>query len=233
LLGVAFADFLRGVQMNAAHDVTGGFFDLLSPYALLGWLTTLTLFALHGACFLVLRTEGDVALRAQRLTRVLAPLAGLLALAFVTWTSQVRGGAVSLLLAAALVLALLAAAVRGEHPARAFACTSTAAALLPVWVFAALYPDVLPARNGAALSLTLTNASSSHYTLVVMTVVAAIFLPVVLAYTAWTYWVFRARVTGDSVVGDGYGGMAHVVSSAAESAREVFGTHSDEPPVRT
>jgi len=132
LLGVAFADFLRGVQMNAAHDVTGGFFDLLSPYALLGWLTTLTLFALHGACFLVLRTEGDVALRAQRLTRVLAPLAGLLALAFVTWTSQVRGGAVSLLLAAALVLALLAAAVRGEHPARAFACTSTAAALLPV-----------------------------------------------------------------------------------------------------
>jgi len=233
LLGVAFADFLRGVQMNAAHDVTGGFFDLLTPYALLGGLTTLTLFALHGACFLVLRTEGDVALRAQRLTRVLAPLAGLLALAFVAWTSQVRGGAVSLVLGAALVVALLVAAGRGEHPARAFACTSTAAALVPVWVFAALYPDVLPARNGAALSLTLSNASSSHYTLVVMTVVAAIFLPLVLAYTAWTYWVFRARVTGDSVVGDGYGGLAHVVSSAAESARGVLGGYSDEPPVRT
>jgi cytochrome d ubiquinol oxidase subunit II len=73
--------------------------------------------------------------------------------------------------------------------------------LVPIWVFACLWPDVLPARNSAALSLTIHNASSSHYTLTVMTVVAVIFTPIVIAYQAWTYWVFRARVGLASVGG--------------------------------
>lgn len=232
LLGVAFADFLRGVEMDAAHDMTSGFFSLLTPYALLGGLTSLALFALHGSRFLVLRTEGDVAVRARALTRWLGPLTAVLAVTSVLWTSQVRGGAVSLALGVVLVGGILLAARPDAEPRRAFAGTSLATALLPVWAFAALYPDVLPARNDAALSLTIHNASSSPYTLGAMTVVVAVFLPVVITYTAWSYWVFRARVTGTTVGGDGYGGAAHLVASASASAREVLGARPDEPPAR-
>src|SRR5689334_14011868 len=76
LLGVAFADFVRGVEMNSDHVITGGFFDLLSPYALLGGLVTLTLFLFHGAVYLALRTEGRVGERAEHIARLIAPLTG-------------------------------------------------------------------------------------------------------------------------------------------------------------
>ena len=235
LLGVTFADFLRGVRLDAAHEMTGGFFDLLTPYALLGGLVTLSLFALHGACFLTLRTEGPVAVRSRRLARTLGPVACGLALLLVGWTTQVRGDLVTALLGGTIVLALLfaTAAVHREQAGRAFTGTALGALLVPVWAFSALWPDVLPASNGAALSLTVKAASSSHYTLSVMTVVTVVFLPVVLAYTAWTYWVLRARVTGTSVLGDGYGAVADLVASAHASAREVVGPLPVEPPPRT
>jgi cytochrome bd ubiquinol oxidase subunit II len=224
LLGVAFADFVRGVKMDSGHNMTGGFFDLLSPYALLGGVVTLTLFAFHGAVFLALRTEGPVATAADGIARRLAPFTGTAAVAFLAWTTQVRGGALSWVLAAVIAVAFLAgvgALYRRRHGV-AFASTALVCLLVPVWVFACLWPDVLPARNSAALSLTVHNASSSHYTLVVMTVVALIFTPIVLAYQAWTYWIFRARVGAASVGGDGYGGSAvdrlrHKAASVAVS----------------
>jgi len=226
LLGVAFANFVRGVQMNADHQMTDGFFALLTPYALLGGLTTLSLFAFHGATFLALRTRGEVAERAYLLTRLLGPAAGVLGAGFVLWTSQVRGGALSFVLGAVVVLALLTAifAARAGRELIAFTATAVTAALVPIWLFSALWPNVLPARNNAGWSLTVHNASSSHYTLVVMTVVALIFTPVVLAYQAWAYWVFRARVTGELAAGHGYGPRADaVLDKAARSARATLG----------
>jgi cytochrome d ubiquinol oxidase subunit II len=208
LLGVAFADFVRGVKMDAGHNMTGGFFDLLSPYALLGGVVTLTLFAFHGAVFLALRTDGPVAAAAEKIARRIAPVTGTAAVGFLAWTTQVRGGALSFLLAAVIAVAFLSG-VAGLYRRRygaAFASTSLVCLLVPVWVFACLWPNVLPARNSAALSLTVHNASSSHYTLVVMTVVALIFTPIVLAYQAWTYWVFRARIGVASLGADGHGG---------------------------
>jgi len=106
-----------------------------------------------------------------------------------------------------------------QRPGLAFAASSVAVGLVPIWVFSALWPNVLPARNNPVFSLTVYNASSSFYTLRVMTVVALLFTPIVLAYQAWTYWVFRARVTGADVAGDAYG----LVARARESARETFG----------
>jgi cytochrome bd ubiquinol oxidase subunit II len=210
LLGVAFADFVRGVKMDSGHNMTGGFFDLLSPYALLGGVVTLTLFAFHGAVFLGLRTEGPVADAAGIIARRLAPVTGVAAVAFLLWTTQVRGGVVSWLLAAVVAVAYLASvrALFLDRLGLAFSASALVCLLIPVWVFACLWPNVLPARNNAALSLTVHNASSSHYTLVVMTIVALIFTPIVLAYQAWTYWIFRARVGVASVGGDGYGGSA-------------------------
>ncbi len=229
LLGVAFADFLRGVKMNASHDMIGGFWDLVTPYALLGGLVTLTLFAMHGALFLTLRTDGEVRDMARSLARSLTLPTGIVAVAFIVWTSQVRGASVSFVLGAVIVVAFLAAvrATYAGRPGLAFSASSVAVALVPIWVFAALWPDVLPARNNPAFSLTVYNADSSPYTLRVMTVVALIFTPIVLAYQAWTYWVFRARVTGADVSGDGYGGsLGNVVSRARDSARETLGTTS-------
>src|SRR6266545_6209523 len=110
LLGVAFADFLRGVKLNSARDMTGGFWDLVTPYALLGGLVTLTLFLFHGAAFLALRTEGEVSDVARSAGRTLAVPTGVIALAFVVWTSQVRGEWVSFVLGAVIVLAFLVAA---------------------------------------------------------------------------------------------------------------------------
>ena len=196
LLGVAFANFVRGVELDKQHVMTGGFFDLLSPYALLGGLTTLSLFAFHGAVFLGLRAQGPVQVAAGQLARKLAIPAFVFGGAFLFWTMGVRGGWLSKVLAVVIVIALVAA-IRAMLLGRygwSFTASSVVAALVPVWVFACLWPNVLPANNGAGLSLTVHAASSSHYTLGVMTVVALIFTPIVLAYQAWTYWVFRARV---------------------------------------
>ena len=234
LLGVAFANLLRGVRMNANHDMTSSFFSLLSPYALLGGLVTLTLFTFHGALFLTLRTTGPVREGAHRVLKVLTPVTGVLAVAFLVWTSQVRGGAVSWLIGAVIALAFVGAAAAAwmRREAVAFGLSSLSTLLVPIWLFACLWPDVLPARNHAAWSLTVHNASSTPYTLKVMTVVALVMTPIVLIYQAWTYWVFRARVTGDDVLDGGYGGSGpagaarSIVARAHESALATLG-HTD------
>jgi cytochrome bd ubiquinol oxidase subunit II len=222
LLGVAFANFIRGVALDKDHVMTGSFFDLLSPYALLGGLVTLSLFAFHGAVFLGLRTEGPVQSAAGELAKKIAAPAFVLGGAFLAWTTAVRGGWVSQLVAVVIVLALVAAIrfVVQNRWGYAFAATAVSTLLVPVWVFACLWPNVLPASNGSKFSLTVHAASSSHYTLTVMTVVALIFTPVVLAYQAWTYWVFRARVGvpvekgGDGIAARARQAAEHTVETA-------------------
>ncbi len=231
LLGVAFANFARGVTMDASHNLTGGFFALLSPYALLGGVVTLALFAFHGAVFLMLRTEGQVAESAGRVLRPLMPITGVAAVVFLIWTAQIRGGVVSWLLAAVIAVAFVASAAAAllHRVGWSFVASSLACLLVPIWLFACLWPNVLPDRVDAARSLTVHNASSSHYTLVVMSVVAVLFTPLVLAYQAWTYWVFRARVGAATVAGDGHGAPGtttaqrlrdKAVSAAAASVAE-------------
>ena len=225
LLGVAFADFMRGVKMDAGHNMIGGFFDLVTPYGLLGGVVTLTLFLFHGAVFLALRTEGEVANRAFVIARRTAPVTAVAAIGFVLWTSQVRGGWLSYLLGGVLLAAFVVsfAALLRARVGYAFSASALVCLLVPVWVFSALWPNVLPDRGNAALSLTVHNASSSHYTLAVMTVVALIFMPIVLAYQAWTYWVFRARIGLHTVAAGGYedsvvGKLRQAATSAATSS---------------
>src|SRR3954452_3956818 len=109
LLGVAFANFIRGVELDKDHVMTGSFFDLLSPYALIGGLTTLTLFAFHGAVFLGLRTEGAVQVTAGALAKKLIIPTFLLGGVFLAWSVTERGGWVSEVVAVVIVLALVAA----------------------------------------------------------------------------------------------------------------------------
>lgn len=197
LLGVAFANIVRGLQMSSQHVVTGSFWSLLNPYSLLGGVVGLLFFAFHGSVFLDLRTEGEVSERAHRWAFIIAVPLVVLAVAFLTWSAFVRRDLVSVLVSALLAVFLLSSV--GAHYLRregwSFSASAIVAMGLPVFIFASIWPDVLPARNHAAWSLTVHNASSNHYTLVVMTVVALIFTPIVLAYQGWAYWVFRARVS--------------------------------------
>ncbi|HET6209589.1 MAG TPA: cytochrome d ubiquinol oxidase subunit II [Jatrophihabitans sp.] len=231
LLGVAFANFLRGLSLDAQHTVTNGFFSLLNPFALLGGLVTLGLFLLHGAYFLTLRTDGPIRDSARRTAQLVAPVVIGLGAVFLAWASHLRGTPLSMLLAAVIAGALLAGiwASRRGRDGWAFTATAAGVLLLPIWEFSALWPNVLPARNNAANSLTVHNASSSHHTLVVMTGVALVVTPIVLAYQAWTYWVFRARVTGRDVAGSGYGPADRVLQQARESMRDTLGLDGAAP----
>jgi cytochrome d ubiquinol oxidase subunit II len=197
LWGVAFANIVQGVPIDADKEFTGTFFTLLNPYALVGGVTTLLLFLTHGAHFLALKTEGGVRDRANRIAGRVGLAAAVAAVIFLGWTLQLRGNPAALvttvLAAGALVGGILANRVRREG--WAFLGTAVTIGLAVVTLFVALYPDVMPSSTDPAYSLTVTNASSTEYTLTIMTVVAVLFVPIVLVYQGWTYWVFRKRVT--------------------------------------
>ncbi|MEH1016487.1 cytochrome d ubiquinol oxidase subunit II [Micromonospora sp. CPCC 206060] len=194
--GIAFANILRGVPLTADHEYAGGLTNLLNPYALLGGATTATLFATHGAVFIALKTVGDIRHRAAHLAVRLGVTAAALAVAFLTWTLTIRSSTTAVILAVGAAAALLGglAAARTRREGWAFTGTATAIALAVATLFAALFPNVLPSTLDAAGTLTTTNAASTAYTLKIMTWVAVIFTPIVLAYQAWTYWVFRKRI---------------------------------------
>ncbi|MGW2626816.1 cytochrome d ubiquinol oxidase subunit II [Micromonospora taraxaci] len=196
LWGVAFANILRGVPLDADHEYVGGLVDLLHPYALLGGATTLALFLTHGAVFLALKTTGDIRERAGALAVRLGVAAAVLAVGFLTWTLSIRSSTSAVVLAVGAALALLGglAAARVRREGWAFTGTAVAIGLAVATLFAALFPNVLPSTLDAAGTLTATNAASTPYTLKIMTWVAVIFTPVVLAYQGWTYWVFRKRI---------------------------------------
>jgi cytochrome d ubiquinol oxidase subunit II len=197
LWGVAFGNIVAGVPIDADKQFTGNLFTLLNPFALLGGLTTLLLFVTHGLMFLALKTEGDIRDRANALVTPVGLVTAVVAVAFLLWANAIRGDvistAIAVVAAVAFVLALLASRLRREG--WAFVGSMVTIGLAVVSLFWALFPDVMPSSTDAAFSLTTTNASSTEYTLQIMTVVAIIFVPIVLGYQLWTYWVFRRRVT--------------------------------------
>jgi cytochrome bd ubiquinol oxidase subunit II len=202
LWGVAFANIVRGVPVDAAGEYVGNLVDLLHPYALLGGLTTLALFVTHGAVFLALKTRGDIRVRANRLARRLGLPTAVTAAVFLGWTMvEVSAGPAVVALAGAAALALLAglAANRVRREGWAFTGTAVAIGLAVVALFAALFPNVLPSSLDPAYSLTTANASSTPYTLRIMTWVALVFLPLVMGYQAWSYWVFRKRIDVNNI----------------------------------
>ena len=199
LWGVAFANIVRGVPLDAAHVYTGNLATLLNWYGLLGGLVTLSLFLLHGAVFLALKTTGALRERARATAVRVAAAAVVIAAAFLILTQYSHGKPATDVTAAAAAVALLGAvyAIFRGREGWAFAGTALTLALAVATLFGDLAPDVLPSSTSPAFSLTIANASSNHYSLVVMTWVALIFTPLVLAYQGWTYWVFRKRLTSD------------------------------------
>ena len=204
LWGVAFANLVAGVPIDAKHEFTGDLLTLLTPFGLLGGITTLGLFVTHGAVFLALKTTGELRARANRIAGIAGPVTAVVAVVFLAWTQQLRGDTGSLVVSVLAALALVGAlaANRLGREGWAFLGTAVTIALAVVALFAALFPDVMPSSTNAAYSLTTSNASSTEYTLQIMTVVAVIFTPLVLLYQGWTYWVFRRRVSLDQLPHD-------------------------------
>jgi cytochrome d ubiquinol oxidase subunit II len=197
LWGVAFANIVRGVPIDETKDFTGTIFTLLNPFGLLGGIVTLLLFLTHGAMFLALKTDGDIRHRARRVAVRSGLVAAVAAVVFLVWAQVITGNAGSAVLFALAALALvggIATAYAGRE-GWAFLGTFACIALAVAGLFVSLFPDVMPSSTDPAYSLTTSNASATDYTLTVMTVVAAIFTPIVLGYQAWTYWVFRRRIS--------------------------------------
>ncbi|GHC71671.1 cytochrome d ubiquinol oxidase subunit II [Streptomyces violaceochromogenes] len=196
LWGVAFANIVRGVKIDQDFNYAGGVLDLLNPYALLGGLVTLALFTFHGTVFVGLKTVGDIRERARKLALRVGLVTALLALAFLLWTQADRGDGSSLVAMVAAVASLLVAlgAARAGREGWAFALSGLTIVAAVAMLFLTLFPNVMPSTLNPDWSLTVTNASSSPYTLKIMTWCAGIATPVVLLYQGWTYWVFRKRI---------------------------------------
>ncbi|MFD7610097.1 cytochrome d ubiquinol oxidase subunit II [Streptomyces sp. NPDC059828] len=196
LWGVAFGNIVRGVKIDAEMEYVGTLGDLLNPYALLGGLVTLSLFTFHGAVFAALKTVGDIRGRARGLARKLGVVTAVLALGFLSWTQAEKGDGASLVAMIVAVLALLGAvgAIRMGREGWSFALSGVTIMAAVAMLFLTLFPNVMPSSLNEAWSLTVTNASSSPYTLKIMTWCAAIATPLVMLYQGWTYWVFRKRI---------------------------------------
>jgi cytochrome d ubiquinol oxidase subunit II len=201
LWGVAFADFIHGVPLAAHATWTGNFFDLVKPYALVGGLATLSLFTLHGATYLGLKTEGDVRVRARAIAMRLAPVTFAIVLAFLAWTYQTahtmhHEGLVPPLLPIVGLVALASVGwlVRDHLEGWAFIATALAIVALFTTMLLNLYPNVLVSSVSPHFDLTMVASASHRYTLEVMSWVALIFTPFVLLYQSWTYWIFKKRV---------------------------------------
>jgi cytochrome bd ubiquinol oxidase subunit II len=201
LWGVAFADFVHGVPLGAHDSWTGNFFDLVKPYALLGGLATLSLFTLHGATFLGLKSDGPVRERAGRAATRLAPVTWVIVTGFLFWTylsahHANHTGLVPPLLpvAGVVVLAGVGWLVHERLEGWAFSATAFVIVAFFTTILLNLYPNVLVSSVAPHFDLTIPQAASQRYTLEVMSWVALIFTPFVLAYQGWTYWVFKRRV---------------------------------------
>jgi cytochrome bd ubiquinol oxidase subunit II len=201
LIGIALGDLLHGLPIAANHEYTGSFWNLLQGYSIFTGITLVALCLLHGAIFISLKTDGDVRRRAGKTARRIAPVTALLAVAWVSWTHVTAGGGGFLNVVEFLaILAILAAwaLVSGRHEGWSFAATTAAIALSIITLFVDLYPRVMVSSTNPAYSLTVHNSASTPYSLKVMTVVALVFLPIVLAYQSWTYYVFRRRISDQS-----------------------------------
>ena len=209
LWGVAFTNIVQGLPIGADKNFTGNLIQILNPYALLGGVVVVLMFVLHGALFLSLRTTGDLRERAEKIAvRMWLPI-GLITAFFAVlgyWNTVLFEG-LGLVPGTFPTLAILCFIacfffMKQKMHGYAFAFIAATILLGTAVVFYGLYPNVMPSSLDAAYSLTVHNASSSQYTLKVMSIVALFFVPIVLAYQGWSYYVFSRRISRESIPKD-------------------------------
>ena len=196
LVGVALTNVVRGLPINRDMEFVGNLWTLLNPMSLLGGLVILGLSLTHGAFFLALKTAGDIRRDARSLGTTLGIGTALLAVTLLLWLGLLQGTVWTWITTAIAALSLVGAiwANMQGREGWAFIGTAVTMASAVATYFLALYPNVMPTTLPGGTSLTIENASSSEMTLKIMTVAALVFTPIVLLYTAWTYWTFRKRL---------------------------------------
>jgi cytochrome d ubiquinol oxidase subunit II len=231
LLGIALGDLLHGLPINASQNFTGSFWDLLQPYAVFTGVTFVLICLQHGATFLCLKTTDGMRERSWLAARRVAPFTAAAVTGFIIWTHVTASTAFFLNVIELLaVLAAIAAAwlVYEHREGFAFAASTVTIAACVVSIFVDLYPNVMVSSTNHAYNLTVYNTASGAYSLKAMTVVVIIFLPLVLGYQTWTYYVFRRRVSrkeflprepASDVTAPPAGSAERSESSAAEDAR--------------
>jgi cytochrome d ubiquinol oxidase subunit II len=204
LLGTAFANLVHGVPINADKIFTGNFFTLLNPYGLIGGVTMVSVFLLHGANFLTLKLEGELRERTRVLSKKLYIVAAItvVLLAVTTYiftdiSTKIGINPGIMPIASVVVLLVTIYFINHNMEGWAFIFTGAHIVLTQVAFFTLMFPRVMVSSTDPAYSLTVYNASSSQYTLTVMSIVALIFVPIVLAYQGWTYYMFRKRINTD------------------------------------
>jgi cytochrome bd ubiquinol oxidase subunit II len=202
LWGVALANLMRGVPIDAEMNFVGTFWGLLNLYSLLAGVSVVALFLLHGALFLSLKTEGELRERVQRFALKVGLWATILVFVFIIlsyWQTDmftqkgINPGAIPIV--AGMALISIRFFMKAKLDGWAFVMSGLTIALSTVTVFLSLFPRVMISSLNPEWSLTIYNAASSPYTLKVMTIVALTAVPIVLVYQSWTYWVFRKRVS--------------------------------------
>lgn len=201
LWGVAFANVIRGVPIDGQKEYTGGFFELLNPYALLGGVALVLICVVHGLLFITLRTQGELRDRARGAARLTILAAGVVLLGFALLTGwatdifSVHGyGMLALPAVGAVAMALAIYFLNKQRDGWAFGMTGLVILVSVITLFAGLFPRVMISSTDIAFNLTVHNASSGSYSLKIMSIVALTLLPFVLGYQIWSYYVFRKRI---------------------------------------
>jgi cytochrome bd ubiquinol oxidase subunit II len=205
--GIGLSSLLHGLPLDSGGGYAGDFWDLFTGYTVLGGIAFVLVFAFHGASFLTLRTTGELCERARRAARRLAIPAVAVGAGYLIWTVAVAvdrndKSVFPPVLPAAIAIAAFALAAFLVYAGRselAFSLSAVGTLSLVATLFTSLYPRVMVSNPNFGNSLTVSGAASAHYTLAVVSVVALICVPLILLYQGWTYYVFRARVTGGEV----------------------------------
>ena len=205
LWGVTVGNLMRGIAIQGDMNYYGGLIPLLNPYSLLAGLVFVGFFILHGASFLGIKLEGELNQKVKDLAGKLWIPVVVLTVAFLVWTylgtdilnNPGYDGLIPAVLAAAALLGYGWFLRKGKE-GLTFICGGLTILLTTVMVFSGLFPRLMISTLDPAYSLTIYNAASSAYTLRIMTIVAAIFVPIVLIYQGWTYWIFRKRLSPES-----------------------------------
>lgn len=204
LFGVAFTNILRGVPIDENMQYVGGFFNLLNPFAIYGGIAFVLLFIMNGLRFLVIRTADPLESKARNLARQLWLPTALVVLVFgaLVWVFAGKGGWLSwysMLFFLASVITIVASGYAGTKKRNGWAFTWMSASILlfTFGIFAWLFPNVMISSLGAQNNLTIWNSASGINTLQIMTIVAVVFVPVVLLYQGWSYWLLRKKISGE------------------------------------
>ena len=211
VFGVGFANFIIGMPVALAegsthlHVFTGGFWSLFSPFALLGGVVLVVLFLFHGANFLTLKSSGVVHDRAKAVSVKIGLAAIVGGAIYLVWANIAYGfGIVGWLLTAVAAAALIVSwfAMSKSRDGWAFAATTVAILAVAVWIFARMWPNLGFVNSGSGIPLDRVSAASTDLTLTIMTGAAVVFVPIVLAYQAWSVWVFRKRISTKNIPDD-------------------------------